>query len=362
MTEPEITIIIPHYNGIDILNDCLESLYKNKFGAFETVLIDNGSTDGSPEWVRTHFPRVKIIENAENRGYAGACNQGIALAETPYVLLLNNDTVMPENFLEEMTATIKADPRIAAVQPKIISIQDHDFFDYSGGAGGEMDWLGYPFARGRIFDTVEKDKGQYDRAEQRVFWTSGCALLLRKSVADMIGTLDEDFFAHQEEIDWNWRAQLAGYHNVVTYRTHIYHYSGYTLRSHNRRKMYLNHRNNLIMMIKNYAFSLLLILFPIRILFEMATVMADVLMWDGKRARAALNALWFVFRHPRFILRKRKEVQKLRKVSDRAIIRNMYPGSVVIDHFVRKMMPYQCVRLFRRLNAESNTKMGTDSS
>jgi len=345
---PKITIVIPHYNGLDILRDCLESLYKNSFTDFETLLIDNGSTDGSQDFVRKHFPQVRLIENSENKGYAGACNQGIALAITPFVLLLNNDTVMPTNFLMEMVNTISAHPRIAAVQPKIISIQDQEYFDYSGGAGGEMDWLGYPFARGRIFDTVEKDKHQYDLAEQNVFWTSGCAMLLRKSVADIIGVLDEDFFAHQEEIDWNWRAQLAGYRNVVTCRTHICHYSGYTLRSDNQRKMYLNHRNNLIMMIKNYAFYILILFFPLRVLFEMATVLADVLMWDGRRARAALDALWFVFSHPRFIWRKRRSVQALRKVSDRAILRNMYPGSVVIDHFVRKMMPFQCVRMFRR--------------
>ncbi len=342
-----ITIVIPHYNGIDILKDCLDALYANDYTDFETLLIDNGSTDGSPRFVRENYPRVRLIENRENKGYAGACNQGIELAESPLVLLLNNDTVMPENFLGEMHRSIMADKRIAAVQPKIISIQDHDYFDYSGGAGGEMDWFGYPFARGRIFDTVEKDRQQYDGMQTEVFWTSGCALLLRKSVAREIGLLDEDFFAHQEEIDWNWRAQLAGYRNEVCYSTYIYHYSGYTLRSDNQRKMYLNHRNNLIMMLKNYALRSLILFFPVRVLFEMATVLADVLMWDGKRSRAVLDALLFVFTHPRFIWRKRRRVQKGRKVSDSAIIRNMYPGSVVIDHFVRKMMPFHCIRSFR---------------
>ncbi len=343
-----ITIVIPHYNGIDILKDCLDSLYRNSFKDFETLLIDNGSTDGSPDFVRRNYPQVRLIENSENKGYAGACNQGLEMAASPFVLLLNNDTVMPENFLREMYNTIHADKTIGAVQPKIISIQDHDYFDYSGGAGGEMDWFGYPFARGRIFDTVEKDRRQYDNMEGQVFWTSGCALLLRKTVADEIGLLDEDFFAHQEEIDWNWRAQLAGYRNVVCYDSHIYHYSGYTLRSDNQRKMYLNHRNNLIMMLKNYALRSLILFFPVRVLFEMATVLADILMWDGKRSRAVLDALLFVFTHPVFIWRKRRAVQSGRRVSDSAIIRNMYPGSVVIDHFVRKMMPYRCIKSFRR--------------
>jgi GT2 family glycosyltransferase len=344
----ELSIIIPHFNGIDILRDCLESIYKNNYSDYEVLLIDNGSTDGSPDFVRKNFPQVILIENSENRGYAGACNQGIQLSQSEFVLLLNNDTEMPGNFLQEMIKVIKVNLKIAFVQPKIMSIQDKVFFDYSGGGGGEMDILGYPFARGRIFDTVEKDKSQYDEMDKTVFWTSGCALLLRKNVVDEIGLLDEDFFAHQEEIDLNWRAQLAGYKNVVTYKTSIFHYSGYTLRSDNLRKMYLNHRNNLIMMIKNYSLPMLILLFPLRVIFEMTTIMVDAAMWEGKRARAVLRALLYIFRHPVFIFKKRRQVQKLRRVSDRAILKNMYPGSVVIDHFVRKLSPFACVRRFRR--------------
>ena len=344
----ELTIIIPHFNGIDILKNCLETIYLNSYTDFEVILIDNGSTDGSQQFSREHFPQVNLVENEINLGYAGACNQGITMSQSEFILLLNNDTEMPSNFLQEMINEIKSSSKIAFVQPKIISIQDKMFFDYSGGGGGEMDILGYPFARGRIFDTVEKDKEQYDAMTNEVFWTSGCAMLLRREVIDHIGTLDEDFFAHQEEIDLNWRAQLAGYKNIVTYRTKIYHYSGYTLRSDNLRKMYLNHRNNLIMMVKNYSLVILMILFPIRIIFEMTTIMVDTVMWEGKRARAVLKALFFIFRHPVFILKKRRQVQKLRKVSDRAILKNMYPGSVVIDHFMRKLSPYACIVRFRR--------------
>jgi len=343
----KVSIIIPHYNGLQILQDCLQSLYQNSFTDFETILIDNGSTDGSQKFVKENYPQVNLIENEENLGYAGACNQGMKLSKLDYILLLNNDTVMPDNFLTEMVAVIEGDNSIGMVQPKIISIQDKRFFDYSGGAGGEMDIFGYPFARGRIFDTVEKDKDQYSDFGNQVFWTSGCALLVRKSVVNEIGLLDEDFFAHQEEIDLNWRAQLAGYKNVVTYNTHIYHYSGYTLRSDNQHKMYLNHRNNLIMMIKNYSLPLLFLLFPLRIHFEIITVVADAAMWEGKRAKAVLKALYYLFTHPLFIWKKRHEVQKLRKVSDVAILKNMYPGSVVIDHFIRKLSPFACIKRFR---------------
>lgn len=347
----EICVIIPHYNGIDILRNCLVTLYENHFKDFSTIVIDNGSKDGSQEMVRQQFPQVRLIQNESNRGFAAACNQGIAMAESPFVLLLNNDTEMPANFLEEMIRAIRSNPQVAMVQPKIISIQDKSSFDYSGGAGGELDWFGYPFARGRIFDDVEKDNGQYDGLEQRVFWTSGCALLLRKSVIKNIGVLDEDFFAHQEEIDLNWRAQLAGYQNIVTTKTHIYHYSGYTLRADNQRKMFLNHRNNLIMMIKNYSGLLLLLLLPMRLGMEVMTIVIDLLFWEGKRARAVVKALTDLTKQFGAIRRKRKEIQQLRRVPDRQIMKNMYPGSIVFAHFVKKQGAQECVRKFRRNTA-----------
>ncbi|MBD3224532.1 MAG: glycosyltransferase [Caldithrix sp.] len=342
-----ITVVIPHYNGKDILNDCLSSLYKNTFPFFETLLIDNGSTDGSQKFIDQQYPQVKCIQNKINLGYAGACNQGIQLAKTPFILLLNNDTVMPANFLEQMYQSITSNRLNAAVQPKILSIQDKRHFDYSGGAGGEMDQFGYPFARGRIFDLVEKDDGQYDDLTNDVFWTSGCALLMRKSVAEEIGTLDEDFFAHQEEIDWNWRARLAGYNNKVTTVTHILHYSGYTLRSDNQYKMYLNHRNNIIMMIKNYSLLRLIYLLPIRILMEFTTVVVDALFWEGKRARAVLKALWYIVAHSYQILKKHKQVQQLRRKPDKQIMKNMYKRSIVFQHFVKKRSPFECVGQFR---------------
>jgi GT2 family glycosyltransferase len=255
---------------------------------------------------------------------------------------------MPVDFLSKMLFTIEKDAKIAMVQPKILSIQDKNKFDYSGAAGGELDIFGYPFARGRIFDEVEQDLRQYDTTDENCFWTSGCALLLRKSVIGEIGDLDEDFFAHQEEIDLNWRAQLAGYRNVVTTNTYIYHYSGYTLRSDNQKKMFLNHRNNLIMMIKNYSWPFLAIIFPLRILLEVMTILVDFVFWEGKRAKAALSSLIDLSANIFTVLKKRKSIQKLRKVSDKKIINNMYKGSIVFEHFVLKKKPSECISSFRK--------------
>ena len=346
----KITVVIPHYNGVDILRDCLKSLYRNTFTDFITLVIDNDSIDGSQDFVRKEFPQVDLIGNEKNLGYAGGCNQGINKSNTPYVLLLNNDTKMPQNFLAEMLSAIEQDEKIAMVQPKILSIQNKDMFDYSGAAGGELDIFAYPFARGRIFDEVEKDLQQYDAIDENCFWTSGCALLLRKTVIDEIGDLDEDFFAHQEEIDLNWRAQLAGYRNVVSTKTFIYHYSGYTMRTDNQRKMFLNHRNNLIMMIKNYSWQSLIILLPLRILLELITVAADFIFWEGKRAKAAIQSLFDLFKNISPIIKKRKKVQGLRKVTDRKIMENMYKGSIVFAHFILKKTPAQCIASFRKQN------------
>ena len=344
----KITIVIPHFNGIDILKDCLNSLFQNIFTGYTTLLIDNGSTDGSQDFVKKEYPQVRLIENEKNLGYAGACNQGIDLSDTPYVLLLNNDTVMPENFLQHMLSAIEKDEKISMVQPKILSIQNKDRFDYSGAAGGELDIFGYPFARGRIFDDVEQDLNQYDSLDSTCFWTSGCALLLRKRVTDEIGTLDEDFFAHQEEIDLNWRAQLAGYRNVVTTETFIYHYSGYTLRKDNQHKMFLNHRNNLIMMLKNYSWQFLFILLPVRILLELTTIAADTVLWDRKRTKAVIHSFIDILKNLKKILRKRKRTQTLRKVSDAVILKNMFFGSIVFEHYIRKKTPTECISSYRR--------------
>ncbi len=344
----KITVVIPHYNGIDVLKDCLQSLYKNIFTDFATIVIDNGSNDGSQDFVKKEFPRVHLIENKKNLGYAGGCNQGIKMSDSPYVLLLNNDTVMPDNFLSEMLVTIEKDLKIAMVQSKILSIQNKDHFDYSGAAGGEMDIFGYPFARGRIFDKVEQDQQQYDTVDENCFWTSGCALLLRKSVIDEIGYLDEDFFAHQEEIDLSWRAQLAGYRNVVTNKTHIYHYSGFTLRDDNQKKMFLNHRNNLIMMMKNYSLPYLILIFPMRILLEIITVIVDFMFWEGKRSKAVLKSLVNISMSIIVVFSKRKKIQKLRKISDKKIIQNMYKGSIVFEHFILKRKAFEIISVFRK--------------
>jgi len=182
---------------------------------------------------------------------------------------------------------------------------------------------------------VEKDESQYDDLTNEIFWASGTAVLIRKSLMEKIGTFDEDFFAHMEEIDLNWRAQLAGFKSVVTLKTHLYHYSGYTLPAENPRKMYLNHRNNLIMILKNYSFFTLLWVFPIRLILEFVAFAYAVVSGNKNWAIGVLKGVGFIVTHFGKIWKKHLQIQKLRIVSDTKIMNNMYKGSVALTFFLK---------------------------
>ena len=333
--EIAISIIIPHYNGKEILSNCLNSLLKNSFENYEILVVDNGSNDGSQDLIRKEFSNVVLIENETNKGYAGGCNSGISYTKGKYILFLNNDVEVAENFLEELYNTIDSDENIGLVQPKLLSIQKKTHFDYSGGAGGEIDIFGFPFARGRVFIELEKDESQYDNMTQEIFWASGTSVLVRKSLLNKIGSFDEDFFAHMEEIDLNWRAQLIGYKSVITLKTFLYHYSGYTLPAENPRKMYLNHRNNLIMLLKNYSFASLIWIFPIRLFLEFIAFAYAAVTGNKNWAIGVMKGVGFVVSHFGSIWKKHLHVQKLRTVPDSEIMQNMYKGSVALAFFLK---------------------------
>ena len=335
LKEIAISIIIPHFNGKEILGNCLNSLLKNSFNNYEIIVVDNGSTDGSQVLIKAEYPKVILHENEKNKGYAGGCNSGISHTKGKYILFLNNDVEVAENFLEELFNAMDVDENIGLVQPKLLSMQNRTHFDYSGGAGGEIDVFGFPFARGRVFIELEKDESQYDDLTNEIFWASGTAVLIRKTLLDKIGPFDEDFFAHMEEIDLNWRAQLVGYKSVVTLKTHLYHYSGYTLPAENPRKMYLNHRNNLIMLLKNYSFASLIWIFPIRLILEFIAFAYAAVTGNKNWAIGVMKGVGFVVSNFTSIWKKHLLVQKLRTVPDSEIMQNMYKGSVALAFFLK---------------------------
>ena len=200
-----VSIVIPHWNNVDVLSECLESILNTDFENFETIVVDNASTDNSVASVRSNYPNVKLIENDKNYGYAGGCNIGAEAASGDFLIFLNNDTVQEKDWISNLIKTINSDDKIAAVQPKILNYYDRNVFDYAGGSGGHMDIYCFPFARGRIFSFQENDEGQYNNKE-KCFWSSGTCFMVRRELFQKAGGFDDSFFAHMEEIDLCWRA------------------------------------------------------------------------------------------------------------------------------------------------------------
>lgn len=334
-----VSVIIPHYNGIDILSECLQSLRACTYTPLEIIVVDNASSDGSARWCRKHHPEVRVVQCDHNYGYAGGCNRGAIEARGTYLLFLNNDTVHGRDFIEGLVVTLESSPAIGAVQPKILNYFERSRFDFAGGSGGEMDILCFPFARGRLFLTLEEDKGQYDD-EVRIFWASGTAFLVPKFLFMSAGGFDEVFFAHQEEIDLQWRLQLMGYRISVNPRSVVYHRNSVTLPATSPIKKYLNHRNNLLMMLSNYNLPLTLYLFPIRLALEAAAMVYAAMLGDPAHVWGILKSLFWIISHPGTIIRKRRNTRAIRKVNDRDLLPFLYRRSVVLDYYLLRKRFY----------------------
>jgi GT2 family glycosyltransferase len=324
---------------------CLETLQKTRYSPLELLVVDNCSTDGSPEYLRRDCPGIRLIELKENLGYAGAYNRVIPEAAGELVVLLNFDVEVEPGWLDQAVELMIAEPGLAAVQPKLRSLQRRDFFEYSGASGGFIDRYGYPFVRGRVFEAIEPDTGQYDDVVP-IFWATGAALVTRKSVYLEAGGLDADFFLHMEELDLCWRYWLLGHAVKVAPRGVVFHWAGAALSAERYPKMYLNHRNGLVMMVKNYSLKNLLGNFPGRLFLDWITVISSLFRGEPKRALAVLAAHAYVMTRWRSILKKRRRVQLLRKVPDSELARVIYPHSVVWRYFIRKL------RTFTQLAAE----------
>jgi len=330
---PLVSIIIPHWRGQKILQRSLSSLRRISYQPVEILLIDNGCDDGSIVAAQNEFPEVRVIAAEKNLGFAGGCNLGLRSAAGKYALLFNDDAEATPDFLQPLVEMMESDSQIAACQPKIRSLEFPEKFDYAGANGGFLDVLGFPFCRGRIFMTLEDDRGQYDDACD-LFWASGACCLLRASALQQVGWLDVKFFAHMEEIDLNWRLHLAGYRVISVPASVVRHQAGSTLHPDKPFKIYLNHRNSLIMMIKNYSARTLLWVLPGRLLLDAVAFWYRVFHLDFLRALAIIRAGLHVLRHWRGIWKRRRKSQKLRLVSDREIMQRLYRRSIVWDYFI----------------------------
>ncbi|GAB2652988.1 glycosyltransferase family 2 protein [Flavihumibacter cheonanensis] len=327
--QPLVSVVILNWNGQQHLSNFLPSVKAHACAGMELVVADNASTDDSVNWLRNHHPDVRIIQLEKNFGFAKGYNEALKQVQANYYVLLNSDVEVTAGWLEPMLKLLESNERIGACQPKIKMYHDKTSFEYAGAAGGWLDSLGYPFARGRIFDFCEQDLGQYDDTAE-VFWASGAALLVRADLYHRLGGLDEFFFAHQEEIDFCWRLQLAGYKVMVCPASVVFHVGGGTLPKGNEWKVFLNFRNNLIMLAKNLPWYQVLWKIPIRFLLDAISAWKSLLEGQGIYFKAILEAHlgfmgWIVFRHRRSVF----------PISKKGKVRGWYRGCVVWDHFVR---------------------------
>jgi len=244
-------VVILNWNGIGFLKKFLETVVKCSMDN-ETIICvaDNGSSDGSPEWVAANFKDVKLIRFDTNNGFAGGYNLAINMLDAKYFVLLNSDIEVTEGWLKPMVSFMDNNHDVASCQPKILSYARKDHFEYAGAAGSFIDKYGYPFCRGRIFDLIEEDKGQYD-SQIDIFWSSGACMIVRSEAWKKCDGLDSDFFAHMEEIDLCWRFHKAGYRVSFLPESVVYHVGGGSLPYNSPYKTYLNFRNSLFMLYKN---------------------------------------------------------------------------------------------------------------
>lgn len=261
-----LAVAILNWNGKNWLEKFLPDVVRFSQNA-DIYVIDNLSTDDSIDFIERQFPTVKIIRNDKNYGFAGGYNEGLKEIKNEYYCLLNSDVEVTENWINTVMDLFEKDASIAAVQPKILSFNNKNYFEFAGAAGGLIDNLGYPYCRGRIFDSLEEDKGQYDD-EKEIFWASGCCFFIRSKDFWAQKGFDERFFAHQEEIDLCWRLINSGKKIFYTGKSKVYHVGGGTLNKQSAQKTYLNMRNNLSMMVKNLPFPQLIGIISLRLVLD----------------------------------------------------------------------------------------------
>ena len=284
----KIAVVILNWNGTKLLEQFLPSVVKYSPEA-DIYVADNASTDDSISYVKAFFPTVQIIKNDSNLGFAEGYNEALKHIDSEIYALVNSDIEVTENWLKPILETFENEPKTAIIQPKILDFKRKEYFEYAGAAGGFMDKYGYVFCRGRIFETLEKDNGQYDD-NCELFWASGACFFIRSCVYKQLKGFDPDFFAHQEEIDLCWRAFNKGYSIKYNSQSVVYHVGGATLQQGNPMKTFLNFRNSLLMMVKNLPKNMLVPVLFMRIVLDGIAGIQFLFQGKFKHFRAIVRA------------------------------------------------------------------------
>ncbi|NTW53426.1 MAG: glycosyltransferase family 2 protein [Chlorobaculum sp.] len=333
-TAPAVTVIIPHLRNRPMLEACLDALRKTSFTDFAVLVVDNGGEDSDLTGIEHAHPDISVLRLFTNTGYAGGCNEGLKLAKSPYIVFLNDDTVVEPEWLGFLVEAAERDPAVGALQPKILSLPERRrgrrVFDYAGAAGGLIDRLGYPFCLGRSFGGREEDCGQYDQP-QEIFWASGVALLARRELVERLGGFEESFFMHMEEIDLCWRMLLAGFKVRSMPQSVVWHEGGASLQEGSPLKIYYNHRNALLTLLRNRSAVPLILALPLRLMLEVAAMLFYLASGKEGVARAVqvVRAFIDVLRMLPEALHQRRTIQRTRTVSDRQLFRDA-PLSILL--------------------------------
>ncbi|MEZ2414369.1 glycosyltransferase family 2 protein [Muriicola sp. E247] len=326
----DLAIVILNWNGEALLERYLPSVIEYSQGA-RIYVADNASTDGSVAFLKNNYPDVGVIQNKTNAGFAGGYNEALKHIDAEVYCLLNSDVEVTPDWLLPIMELFQLKPEVSIIQPKILDLLRPEYFEYAGAAGGFLDSLGYPFCRGRIFQALEKDKGQYNDTTE-IFWATGACMFIRKKVFDDLGGFDEDYFAHQEEVDLCWRAQNKGYKVYYVGTSQILHLGGSTLSNMNPKKTYLNFRNSLFSITKNLPRRKALLIIVTRLLLDGIAALRFILQGKMNHCLAVLRAHLSYYRQFRKMYRKREKADFVEKY--------YRTKSIVWSHYVYRVRSF----------------------
>lgn len=328
----KVAVVILNWNGAEMLEEYLPSVVNSMPEYAEIIIADNASSDSSVDFIKNTYPDLKIITNKTNGGFAKGYNDALKELNHEYLVLLNSDIKTPEKWVEPVIEFMESNPDIGAAMPKILQLKKKTHFEYAGAAGGYIDKWGFPFCRGRIFEELEEDHGQYNDNKE-IFWATGACMFVRNEIYKDLGGLDEFFFAHMEEIDLCWRIKRNGYKIYAIGNSHVYHLGGGTLKKVNPKKTFLNFRNNLLMLIKNHPSKGFILLIIQKLILD--GIASIKFLFEGKpnHAFSVLKAHFSVYANLNKFLKIRKELKAKFLIDE---VSQIYPKLIIWDFFKRK--------------------------